>query len=144
MRADVFFSELESAYPEVLKAGTEVDSSYLLAANVYRLRRARGMSQSALAVEAGVTQPRIAELERGDANPRLSTLARVAAALACQVHELIAREESSADLIKESTTHLSTEGEAGVFLLSARYHPERAPNMVSGRTQANDNFALSA
>lgn len=61
-----------------------------MAVNVWRVREARGMTQQALAEAAGMKQPRIAEIERGDANPRLETLARLAWALQVPVARLFA------------------------------------------------------
>lgn len=52
-----------------------------LAVNVATLRRARGLTQKELADLAGMRQPRVAEIERGDANPELKTLIRIARAL---------------------------------------------------------------
>ncbi|HEX2202991.1 MAG TPA: helix-turn-helix transcriptional regulator [Longimicrobium sp.] len=69
-----------------------------LAANVARLRAARGLTQQELAEVAGMRQPRIAEIERGDANPRLETLARIAGALGVPVDSLLAEhDDESAD-----------------------------------------------
>lgn len=51
------------------------------AINVMRIRQARGMSQQQLAERAGLKQPRIAEIERSDANPTLLTISRIAYAL---------------------------------------------------------------
>ncbi|HEU0014436.1 MAG TPA: helix-turn-helix transcriptional regulator [Longimicrobium sp.] len=61
-----------------------------LAANVSRLREERGLTQAELAAAAGMKQPRIAEMERGDANPTLETLTRVALALRVPVEALVA------------------------------------------------------
>jgi transcriptional regulator with XRE-family HTH domain len=44
-------------------------------------RRARQLSQRALAIKAGVSQALIAELERGKHPPSLVSVARIAAAL---------------------------------------------------------------
>lgn len=47
---------------------------------IRRARRGAGFTQAELAARIGVKQPVIARLERGGANPRLSTLDRVIAA----------------------------------------------------------------
>jgi transcriptional regulator with XRE-family HTH domain len=60
----------------------------IVGANVAVLRHAAGLTQAQLAQAAGMKQPRIAELERGDANPTLETLVRVARALGATVGEL--------------------------------------------------------
>lgn len=89
MDVDEFFQQLGEEIPEFEAAGAEIDPPYFLAANVNALRTTRGMTQAELAKAAGVAQPRIAEIERGDANPRLSTLARLASALGTGVSELL-------------------------------------------------------
>ena len=52
-----------------------------LAANVKRLRRAKGWTQSDLATEANVRQALISEIEKGVANPTMRTIAKLAHAL---------------------------------------------------------------
>lgn len=58
--------------------------------NVWSLREAKGLTQQELAHAAGMKQPRIAEIERGSANPTLLTLARIAHALGVGADRLIA------------------------------------------------------
>ena len=78
------------ARPE-LRAENEASRAKLaLAANVNRLRREHSLSQSALARKSGTRQPHISEIERGAANPRLDTVAKLAAALGRTVAELYA------------------------------------------------------
>ena len=85
MRADDFFRELEAEFPEI--AGIELPC--VLASNVYRLRKDRGLTQEQLAEAVGVRQPRIAEVERGDSNPRLDTLEKLAFALGVPTFALL-------------------------------------------------------
>lgn len=59
-----------------------------LAANLARIRHARRLTQKELAAKAGMKQPRIAEIERGDANPELKTLIRLAHALGVKLADL--------------------------------------------------------
>lgn len=89
MRAEDFFNRIASEFPEVTEAAAEVDPPFVLASNVYRLRKHRGLTQEQLAKAVGVRQPRIAEVERGDANPRLDTLAKLARALGVPVAALL-------------------------------------------------------
>ena len=57
-----------------------------LADQIRRLRRRRGWSTRVLAKVAGMSQPRIVELEQGrNVNPKLATLARIAAALGAEL-----------------------------------------------------------
>jgi transcriptional regulator with XRE-family HTH domain len=60
-----------------------------LAANVRRLREARGLSQQQIARMAGMPRPTWASLESGAANPTLFVLKSAAAALQVSIEELI-------------------------------------------------------
>jgi transcriptional regulator with XRE-family HTH domain len=63
-------------------AGWAVEKVFAdISINVMRIRQARGMTQQQLAERAGLKQPRIAEIERSDANPTLLTISRIAYAL---------------------------------------------------------------
>lgn len=64
-------------------------TSAYLAANVRRLREARGLSQLQISRAAGLPRPTWASLESGSANPTLSVLTRAAGALQVSVEELI-------------------------------------------------------
>lgn len=57
----------------------------LIAERVAERRKAWGVSQRELAELCGTTQSAIARLERGARPPRIDTLARVAAALDCEL-----------------------------------------------------------
>ncbi len=89
MRSDEFFRRLDEEFPTDPAVAAEVDPPHVLASNVYRLRKARGLTQEQLAEAVGVRQPRIAEVERGDANPRLLTLSKLAFALGVPVAALL-------------------------------------------------------
>jgi len=65
------------------------DAGSNLAANLRRLREARGLSQQQMARLAGMPRPTWASLEAGGANPTLGVLARAAAALQVSIEELI-------------------------------------------------------
>jgi len=52
-----------------------------IGANVRRLRQAKGLSQEALAHEAGMSMRYLAGLERGEENPSLAFLVKLAEAL---------------------------------------------------------------
>lgn len=64
------------------------------------------MTQEELARAADMRQPRIAEIERGDANPTLSTLAKLAAALGVSVSEITA--EPNPDLSASAYQNAAT------------------------------------
>lgn len=52
-----------------------------LALEVIRFRTDHGLTQRQLAARLGMPQPQVARLERGDANPSMDTLVKIAAGL---------------------------------------------------------------
>lgn len=62
----------------------------LVAWNVRKLRVKRGLSQEALAVDAGVDRSYVGRIERGVENPTAETLERLARALEVPVADLLA------------------------------------------------------
>lgn len=60
----------------------------VLARNVRRLRLARGLSQEALAADAGLHQGLISEIENEVSNPELDTIGRLATALGAHPRDL--------------------------------------------------------
>lgn len=69
-----------------------------LAGNLRRLRETRGLSQQRASRLAGVPRPTWASLEAGGANPTLSVLTRVAAALQVSIEELVGPPRTAARL----------------------------------------------
>jgi transcriptional regulator with XRE-family HTH domain len=69
-----------------------------LAANLRRLREARGLSQRQMAKLSGIPRPTWGSLEAGSANPTLAVLARAAAALQVSIEELIGPPRTAARL----------------------------------------------
>ena len=61
--------------------------------NFKRLRKARGMTQGAVAERAALSATYISDVERGRANPTLSTTEKLAAALRLDVLELFQYEQ---------------------------------------------------
>jgi transcriptional regulator with XRE-family HTH domain len=53
----------------------------VIGANVRRLRKARGLSQEALAPKAGIDMRYLGSIERGEANPTIGVLADLAKVL---------------------------------------------------------------
>jgi DNA-binding XRE family transcriptional regulator len=79
-RTTVPFEEIEArllADPETRAAYDALEPAYQIA----RLRIERGLTQAQLAELVGTKQPSIARLERGDREPTLSFLRKLAAAL---------------------------------------------------------------
>ncbi len=69
-----------------------------LAENLRQLRETRGFTQEQMARLSGVPRPTWATLESGSANPTLSVLIRVAAALQISIEELIGPPRSTGKL----------------------------------------------
>ena len=78
------------------------DSQANLAANVRRLRAARGLSQQRMAELSGMPRPTWASLESGAANPTLAVLQRTASALQVSIEELIGPPRTAARLFRAS------------------------------------------
>ena len=58
------------------------------------LRAERGISQERLALMAGLDRTYVSGIERGERNPSLTNLLKLAAALGVQVSEIAARAEA--------------------------------------------------
>jgi XRE family transcriptional regulator, regulator of sulfur utilization len=85
----------------------EDDVAANLAENVRLLRDARGLSQAQLAKAAGIPRPTWTNIESGAANPTLTVLLKVAAALHVRLEELLAAPRGTGHLYKaeELTVH---------------------------------------
>ena len=64
------------------------DARAVLAANLRRLRKERGLSQEALAYEAGLNRTFVSSVERRERNISLDNIARLAAALGVDIRQL--------------------------------------------------------
>jgi len=76
------------------------DAAANLAANLRRLREARGLSQQRMAELSGIPRPTWASLESGSANPTLGVLKGAAAALQVSIEELIGPPRTAARLLR--------------------------------------------
>ncbi|HEX8671697.1 MAG TPA: helix-turn-helix transcriptional regulator [Longimicrobium sp.] len=89
MRAEEFFAR-KASENDAFKAAWQAEAPVaVLALNVYRLRKELQLTQRELGLRAGLSQPKIAKIERGDANPELRTLGRLAGALGVSAGELL-------------------------------------------------------
>lgn len=61
----------------------------LLSRNLVRMRRQRGMTQEALALEAGLHRTFVAHVERQARNIALDNIEKFARALGVSIHELL-------------------------------------------------------
>jgi transcriptional regulator with XRE-family HTH domain len=66
-----------------------MDVRHRLAANVKRLRKARGWSQEALADEAALDRTYVSGIERVVRNPTITVVQRIATALGCGLGDLL-------------------------------------------------------
>lgn len=66
-----------------------VDVRQRLARNLRKLRLAKGVSQEAFAEEAGLHRTYISDLERGERNPTITVVDKIARALDVPIGELL-------------------------------------------------------
>ena len=64
-----------------------MDARQRVALNLRRIRVSRGISQDNLALEANVERSYVGYLERGNKNPTVTTLEKIAEALSCDISE---------------------------------------------------------
>ena len=68
---------------------TSVELRLRLAHNLKQLRKARGLAQERLALEAGVDRTMLSKIERRLTNPSLETLLKLALCLGVDIVELL-------------------------------------------------------
>ena len=78
---------MTTRHPDVV-AGVK-DARQLVATNLRRQRKRAGLSQEALASATRLHRTELSLLERGERDPRVSTLVRLARALAIEPCELL-------------------------------------------------------
>lgn len=66
-----------------------MDLVQLLGANIRKARKAKGISQEELALEAGMKRSYVSDLERGTRNPSVRAVGRLAAALDVEPGDLL-------------------------------------------------------
>ena len=71
--------------PEVKKEYDSLAPEFAIIQAMIDARKASGMTQKQLADKTGIAQADISKLERGNANPSLRTLQRLAAGMGMQV-----------------------------------------------------------
>ena len=81
---DVFLKE-QLKDPEVKREYDALAPEFAIIQAMIDARRASGMTQKQLADKTGIAQADISKLERGNANPSLRTLQRLAAGMGMQV-----------------------------------------------------------
>jgi transcriptional regulator with XRE-family HTH domain len=107
------------------------DAGANLAANLRRLREARGLSQRQIATLANIPRPTWGSLETGDANPTLAVLSRAAAALQVSIEELIGPPRTAARLFPAGERKLRERQGARIHPLL----PEAIPGLEISRME---------
>ncbi|MEM9462732.1 MAG: XRE family transcriptional regulator [Myxococcota bacterium] len=90
------------------------DPAANLALNIKQLREARGLTQHQIAKVAALPRPTWANLESGAANPTLSVLMKVAAALQVSLEELVGPPRAGARLYKARELPMRRRGKVSV------------------------------
>jgi transcriptional regulator with XRE-family HTH domain len=72
-----------------MREGDLVKLRVVLATNIKELRKAKGMAQERLALEAGVDRTLVSKIERLVANPSLEIMAKLANTLDISVSKLL-------------------------------------------------------
>ncbi len=73
------------ADPDVQQAYQDLAPRFSVVRQLIALREQHGWTQRELADRAGMKQPQLARLERGQVEPKLDTLQRLAGAMGCRV-----------------------------------------------------------
>lgn len=92
------------------------DVPEIVASNLSRVRRAKGLSLSELARTSGVAKATISKLELGRGNPTMATMFALADALGTPLGELIAEHRPSTQLVRATDGPRVTRG-----VVEARY-----------------------
>ncbi|WP_239495309.1 helix-turn-helix domain-containing protein [Salinicola halophilus] len=93
-----------------MEKSVDLQASSALGAHLQALREARGLSLSRLAAKAGLAKSSLSRLERGDANPTLDTLWRLARELDVAFSALIAPiAKATADIQSYSDTQSASD-----------------------------------
>jgi transcriptional regulator with XRE-family HTH domain len=152
MRAEDFFARKADENPAFKAAWDAEAAMSVLALNMYRLRKQLQLTQAELGKRAGLSQPKIAKIERGDANPELRTLGRLAGALGISVGELLTDPYAGEAAVEAPDVRRQTRSfyEVPASSFEGNWRTARS-GPVLRRTQAapaavteNDNFALVA
>jgi transcriptional regulator with XRE-family HTH domain len=107
----------------------QTEASHNLARTLLQLRELRALTQQQLAQLSGVPRPTIATLESGGANPTMSVLVRLGAALQVTLDELLSPPRATARLYRASELPERTRGDARLRALV----PDAIPGIVVER-----------
>jgi transcriptional regulator with XRE-family HTH domain len=104
-----------------------------LSQNMFQLRQARNLSQSALASLSGLPRSTVTHIESGAGNPSLRSLIKVASALHVSVEELLARPRSEVHLVRSHELHSATRSKGTVRV--TQLLPDPIPGMSIERVE---------
>src|SRR3569832_1771492 len=99
-----------------------------LARNLVGLRRARALTQDAVAAASGLPRSTIANLESGEANPSLAVLVKVAGALGVPIDELLAAPRAK---VRKWTAEEADSRSRGRGVAERPLVPEPVPDALS-------------
>jgi XRE family transcriptional regulator, regulator of sulfur utilization len=102
-----------------------------LAKNVSQLRNTKGLTQTGLAMSAGIPRSTVTNMESGSANPSLSNLVSIAKALRVSVEELLAKPRRSIEHIEAKEIPVQERGKAKIFKLL----PDKIKGMAIDRME---------
>ena len=91
-RAGVPFREIAAEWerdPAFTQAVQDMKPYYELASQIFKVRTELGLTQAQLAARVGTKQSNISRLERGDYNPSLEFLHKVATGLGKPLHVVL-------------------------------------------------------
>lgn len=109
-----------------------------VAENLRQLRRARGLTQHALAKGAGVPRPTLASIEGGGGNPTLAVLVKLAAALRVSLEELVSPPRSESKHWRASDLPTTTRGGGEI----RRLVPDAIPGLTIERIELSAGGVL--
>ncbi len=97
-----------------------MDSQKLLGRHIRSLRQARGLTQQQLGERADLNYKYLGAVERGEQNPSLLVLERIAAALEVEMSDLFrfAHEETSPKALRKSIDHLLARADIALLQLA--------------------------
>ena len=91
-----------------------------------RIREERGLSQTQLAEMIGANQATISKIERGQGNPTLTMIRRIAAALECSPPDLFSRDALQLRVMEAINAIDPARREAALTVIEAMAERQRA------------------
>ncbi len=88
--------------------------SAVIGANLAEIRRKRGLSLDKVAEMSGVSKAMVGQIERGESNPTVATLWKVALGLRIPFSELITEKHAPVEVVRGEDVHPVIDDAAGV------------------------------